>query len=295
MCKRFFRNEKLDEVIFILREILPLANPRKKRLSSAIGKGRRFGGVYRVVNAFMRSLERHLYPWDYSYDQRIVATGAFRRDIELAIKIMHLLKGKAAKFDWILGCALNADFTVYTDATTTVGGIGGHLSDGQWFQTRWTEVTLHKTQNRDIIWRELSAIIVAITLLGSKLKNKSICIWTDSMPCKDMLVKMRANFHREDLQILINFICLTAVKMEFNIFAFHVKGKVNFIADALSRFQPKPFAMKHRFKRMPQKYETEKTETNYLLQKCADLCQGITVAEQHLVMNKTEMNQKKLV
>lgn len=139
------------------------------------------------------------------------------------------------------------DFVIICDASMNVG-LGGLISDGTYFQSRWESIDLHidRRSQRDIQFRELLAIYGAIVNLseryGSTLCDKSIHIHTDNIACKYLCRSFSAKLARADLQILLNHICLICVQKRLHVFMSHIAGEDNTIADALSRFYPNPLA-----------------------------------------------------
>ena len=77
----------------------------------------------------------------------------------------------------------------------------------------------------------------------------------------------------------------------FHIYARHIKGENNKIADALSRFDKNPFSAANQYKNMPLRYNSrhKNREAKVILQQCADLCKNIVILEENLCMNRTEL------
>ena len=143
-------------------------------------------------------------------------------------------------FSFILEPINEPDIVIHTDASSKVG-IGGWSNLGHFFQNKWTDISSSNPKVKDIQWRELSAIYVMMKSLENILHNKIIHIYTDNEAVKYMLIKMRAKLYRPDLQILINDICKSAIKIQYNFWIDHIPGKEKVIADNLSRFYNNPF------------------------------------------------------
>lgn len=291
----FIPDDFIDKAIVLVISFTRRVRIQKKEFSSAIGRVRRIGSMVRVANAFARSLEVHLYPWDYERVEWLLVVGVLLSDLFFLCKMLRLMRGMRVKLDFILLCPNNADVVCYTDAATTIGGIGGHFNNGEWFQVKWADLQFHRSDNRDIVWRELAAVVVAILMQRLILKEKAICAWTDSSPAVGMLISMRASLKRPDCQTLINWLCETALITNFHIYVRHIKGENNTIADALSRFKGNPFETANKYRNMPSHYNAthRNREAKDLLQQCADLCKDIVIAEENLCMNKTELARKK--
>ena len=167
---------------------------------------------------------------------------AVKRDFEFTICAMELAHEEGASFSSFFKPQPESfDITIFTDASKTIG-VGGISSTGYYFQHKWTEIDLSEPEKRDIQWRELCAVFMAIHCLQGELSGKSVHIYTDNDPVKWMLIKMRSRLARPDLQIIINKICEILLEQHIEIWLDHIPGEENKCADASSCYFPKPLA-----------------------------------------------------
>ena len=148
-------------------------------------------------------------------------------------------------FDFFLKRRDVPDFVWYTDAAGVHGGIGGysHMPNGRWFQCAWSEIKGLDVTNVCIQWKEMVAIVVALTLNIKSFRNKVIHIWCDNKPVVDMLIAFRATLSRTDLQGLIHRIARLLIQNNVHLWINHIDGEANNAADALSRFLPEPLKL----------------------------------------------------
>jgi hypothetical protein len=218
---------------------------------SVIGKARHMATIYKPLHAFARSLEVFI-----PYSNRFVKLGKgpkiknsplLKSRIQVLIDCAEIANRVGVPFSYFFRPDSNDfSFTIITDASMI--GIGGLISDGSFFQNRWSDVSLriNHPSERDIQWRELAAIFAALFSLehryGDQLTDTYIHIFTDNSACKYFLIKMAAPLSRPDLQTLINEICMLCVRRRIHLWLDHIPGVQNTIADALSRFYPSPFS-----------------------------------------------------
>ena len=130
------------------------------------------------------------------------------------------------------------DLELLTDAASTVGF--GCYFNGQWFQGRWLP---HMSINRDkgisIEWQEPFPIVVACALWHPHFAGKRIQFWCDN----ESVVAIINSGHSKAPRVmdLLRFLVLVSMHHNFFVWARHVPGVSNDIADALSRFQIERF------------------------------------------------------
>ena len=235
--------EKYDKYVTAVKLFLSKPRATQHEFLSHIGRARHMGTIYRVLNAFARGLET----WAYSVKKLtdfIDITPAVARDFEILLAGMKLAHSEGAPFSSFFRYSKGpstTDITIFTDASLTVG-IGGISSTGHYFQQKWQDFALSHPQKRDILWRELSAVFVAIHALAPILSRRFIRVYTDNEAVKWMLIKMRSKLTRPDLQILINKICMLLLKYHIQFWIDYIRGEDNITADALSRYKPNPLA-----------------------------------------------------
>ena len=160
----------------------------------------------------------------------------------------HIRLGKAARLDlaaWALflenfnGVSLllndqwqsSEKLELFTDAS----GLGfAGLLQGQWFQGRWPPFW----QQFHIAIKELFPIVLALRLWPNSLKDQRLLVLCDN----EAVVHVINNQTSKDKDLMSLIRQLTVALMNNNLIlrAKHVPGKLNIIADALSRFQDTP-------------------------------------------------------
>ena len=128
----------------------------------------------------------------------------------------------------------NDDLQLFTDAS---GGVGfGGFFNGKWFQGKWPNST---SNTHSIAWMEFFPVVVAIVLWGDGLKGKRIIIRSDNEAVVAIVNKQTSKCPR--IMKLVRFFVLQCLKRNLAFCARHIEGKLNDIADALSRFQMERF------------------------------------------------------
>jgi hypothetical protein len=123
--------------------------------------------------------------------------------------------------------------SLFTDASGTLGY--GGLFDNAWFQSRWLPCQQLSQPGISILWQELFAINIACHLWGPHWACKRIQFHCDNQGVVDVINSKRSKIPR--VMDLIRDLTLCTLKHNFYFRAVHIPGKINEIADSLSRFQ----------------------------------------------------------
>ena len=179
-----------------------------------------------------------------------------RRLIDLVIGVkkqwLHIRLSKGAKCDlkmWLVflqdfnGCAIipeqfwrdECDLQLFTDASGSVG-YGGYFK-GMWFQGKWPWGD--NDTKKSIAWLEFFPVVVSVALWGDSLKGKRILVRSDNEAVVAIINKQTSRC--PDIMRLVRFFVLQCLKLCLCISARHIPGKINDIADSLSRFQMRRF------------------------------------------------------
>lgn len=130
------------------------------------------------------------------------------------------------------------EMNLFTDASGKIG-YGGFFQ-GEWFYGSWPDAIFNElTEKVSISFQELYPIVVAAILWGERWKRKRIIFHCDNQGTCFILNKGRSK--SADIMRLMRRITLVAAQYSFTFTAQHVKGSLNTIADALSRFQLEEF------------------------------------------------------
>lgn len=131
-----------------------------------------------------------------------------------------------------------SDICLYTVASSTMG-FGGYY-DGKWFQGKWpSEIQNLGDDPLSMALLELYPIVVAAVLWGHKWSGMRIKFWCDNLATVQIIKKRRSKSPMI-MKLLRKLTWISAID-NFIILCDHVPGKINFIADSLSRFQMSRF------------------------------------------------------
>jgi hypothetical protein len=125
---------------------------------------------------------------------------------------------------------LAADLYIYTDATPT--SFGGFYAN-KWFQGQFPPAFFKEKQSMALC--ELYPIVMAAVLWGDRWAQKRILFYCDNEATVQIINKGRSKV--PSLMNLMRRLTFHSASCNFTIHAKHIPGKINRIADALSRFQ----------------------------------------------------------
>ncbi len=167
-----------------------------------------------------------------SPNQKIILSSGSKSDLNTWLLFLENFNGVSIIQDqkW-LG---QDDIQLFTDASGTQG-FGGFLS-GKWFQGKWPQ-DVCRTQS--IAWMEFFPIIVSIVVWGRDLQGKRIILRSDNKAVVSIINKQTSKCPK--IMSLVRFYVLQCLKLNISLYANHIPGKDNDIADALSRFQMRRF------------------------------------------------------
>ncbi|XP_062566915.1 uncharacterized protein LOC134229226 [Saccostrea cucullata] len=129
-----------------------------------------------------------------------------------------------------------SDISLYTDASSTIG-YGGYYY-GEWFQGKWPpEIQDLGDDTLSMALLELYPIVVAAVIWGHKWSGKRIKFWCDNLATVQIIKKRRSKSPM--IMKLLRKLTWISANNNFLVLCDHVPGKINIIADSLSRFQMK--------------------------------------------------------
>ncbi|XP_070572205.1 uncharacterized protein [Ptychodera flava] len=130
-----------------------------------------------------------------------------------------------------------SDMELYTDASGI--GHGGYFI-GHWFQERWdSNLRLDSDPALSIAFQELYPIVIAALLWGHLWARKRILFHCDNSATVHIINKGRSK--SPIIMKLMRRLVILAATHHFMFHAEHIPGKLNTIADSLSRFQMQRF------------------------------------------------------
>lgn len=125
------------------------------------------------------------------------------------------------------------DFQVSSDAAGTLGY--GALFKRDWFAGAWSSAQMPLS----IAYKELFPVVLAAALWGPRWSSRRVEFCSDNMAVVEVL---RSGTSRDpNLMALLRRLSLLAAQHCFSFTATHIAGKLNPVADALSRFNFQEF------------------------------------------------------
>ena len=130
-----------------------------------------------------------------------------------------------------------ADMHLFTDATDKA--FGG-IFQNKWFQSLFPkDLLILDNHSPSMALLELYPIVIACFLWGKQWNKKRILFHCDNMATVQILNKGRSK--NNVISKLMRMLTWITAQCNFTVHAEHVPGKLNDIADAISRFQMKKF------------------------------------------------------
>jgi hypothetical protein len=227
---------------FLLRAVPPSRRSIPvEMLHSMIGVLRHYATVMPVLYGSLNHLQGQLVAAQNSakLPQFLNLNAASRKELEFWR--MTLLAGLRDHGVWTCPASFllrpatkSADFTIYTDAATTLGG--GYIVSGQSFgHWLWSpeEVNIFTSHPASINVLELAAVVVAIFENASIFRNSTVSVFVDNTSAVSWVNTLRSS--SPEAQPWISLLVLICVSLNIHICATHILGEKNVIADGLSR------------------------------------------------------------
>ena len=223
---------KLNDLLQELESWFGFRKTSKRRFLSLIGKLSFAAKVVPAGRLFLRRLI-NLSTTVSQLHHHITLNSQARADIQWWLQFLPEWNGKAMFLDttWVSA----PDLQFYTDAS---GGKGyGAYFAGAWLRGDWQPH--QQLPRRSIQWQEMFTILAAATTWAQRLRGKRICFCCDNQA----IVKSweRKSVKHPQIADLFRRLFLLAANNNFTLALIHVPGKVNSIADALSRNQMSRF------------------------------------------------------
>eukprot|EP01083_Nonionella_stella_P083151 229765_1 len=257
-------HKKCARYIADIREVQALDWVPATRLNTIRGRARHAMQFERNIAVAARNLDLYVCG-PHNKDRKLIKmSNSLYLDLEFLIQGMIRARDIGVSFEHFLKKRDDHDTVIYTDAAKVYGGIGGYIHEpnGTWFQSDWDGIDEH--EKRDIQWKELMAVLIAIHINKQRLRNKVVQFWCDNEPVVGMLRKLRAKLSRPDLQFLLLQVASLLMTYEIMPDWQHIAGDDNDYADKLSRFLPVP--------KLPFKIRKNATSCKQVLQNLNQMC-----------------------
>lgn len=228
--------DKVDQLKSLLNFAMVKRSLRLKEIQSLVGSLNFFSKG--VPNA--RAFNRRFYDATSGIKKshhHIKITEDLKQDIRMWLYFLENFNGVRLIHDkeWIS----NHNINLYTDSSGNSSLGCGAYCNGSWcfwqWPTDWEEETF-----KEMSFLELVPILLSISLWGQKLfKNKKIIMHTDNQALVSIINKQTSKSKR--VMMLVRKMVLLLLENNIMFKAQHIYGKVNNIADALSRKQFQKF------------------------------------------------------
>ena len=241
-------NDKRVLLVFMLLKLKQKGRSDKKTMEQLIGRLQNVSLVIFPGKAFVRRLEAALHLLRFDYNVPFNLSSFVLEDIDWWLKILQQPELCCTSFDLLLKHPSDGDYTLWSDATTTIGG-GGYAMNKQkqilfYYQFDWAETILqHVVQIRklEIDVLELLLSVVGIILLTPYLTNNTVTIYNDNPGAAGAIRTKAPRLYRLDMQCLIRHLAFHAIENKFYFWGVHYtvkNGHPMQLADDLSRFAP---------------------------------------------------------
>lgn len=223
--------ERLVEIDVLIDSFSTRDSCTVKEIKSLLGKLFFVSKCVVASRAFTRRMV-HLIRGSHRGSVRVALGSAFHADLRWWRTFLHEFNGVSLLSLSSLALAESVHFHIFTDASDAAAGasFGSH-----WFVYEWTPAE----SARSTCWKEIRALVLAVSTFGGSLSGKRVALWCDNQPMVDAVSSMRSSSDlvmsqvREFYLLCALHRCLIRVK--------HIKGEDNRAADFLSRLNLKAF------------------------------------------------------
>ena len=169
-------------------------------------------------------------------DQKVFITPEAKSDLKMWLHFLENWNGVSLFLEDEETHANKLD--LYTDASGTLG-FGGYFQ-GEWFYGEWPKEILDRLTKRvSICFQELLPVVMAAILWGKHWSRKRIIFHCDNEGAVYILNK--GSSACPDIMKLMRRLTLVAAEHSFSYKALHIPGRLNKIADKISRLQFQEF------------------------------------------------------
>jgi len=215
---------KLDQIQEVLTKFKRRHRASKKQLQSLVGK---LSWVARVIPAgriYLRALIEGIKVLKLA-QHKVILTRVMKLDLDWWSQAMPLLNDTLPIKD-------NRPVTSMVMDSCTLGCGASFGKD--WFYNDW-EIDWPSASKLHINYKEVLCTVLASRRWGHQWRNTKVIVYTDSMVAKGMLTKARSKnaLVTEALKELF----LTSIVYNFQVIPVHLPGKMNVLADRISRIR----------------------------------------------------------
>ena len=223
-------SEKLAEIKIRLESCINLKKITLRELQSLIGLLNFACQVVAPGRAFCRRLIDATCKVNKSH-HKIRVSKAMKADMRVWTSFLSQYNGVTVMLDslWTSNEAIN----LFTDSAGGKNRGFGIFFQGKWAQACWPEHWIKSGILSDITFLELFPIVVAVNIWGSYLRNRKIIFNSDNQAVVTIINKKSSKSER--VMTLVRSLVLSTLTQNIMIKSVFIKGKLNLIADSLSR------------------------------------------------------------
>ena len=224
--------DKLIEVQRALRAALGRKKLSLREIQSLVGRLNFCCKAIRPGRAFCRRLIDATIGLKRPFHRTRVTEG-MREDMLLWLEFLEQHNGVTIMSDMCWRDNHSLKLHVYTDAA---GGLGfGAFFQNKWAVGEWPAQVQEAELYKDITFKELFPIVLALSLWGSELANQRVIFHCDNMSVVCIINKQSAK--SKPVMWLVRKLVHSCLFYNIVLKAKHIEGSRNDIADAISRFQ----------------------------------------------------------
>ena len=134
---------------------------------------------------------------------------------------------------WMAGPISNFDLELFTDAAGSAGY--GAFHRGAWSAAPWPGAWQVAGLVSNLVLLELFPVVVALEIWGAEFRNLKVRLHCDNLGVVQVI--NRASASSQPVVRLLRYLVLRCLRLNVFLYAVHIPGVKNDIADALSRFQ----------------------------------------------------------
>lgn len=221
-----------DKVDGLKRDVRDLMGQRKvqlRQLQSLLGKLNFACRIIPMGRVFCRRLSAAT-AGIQSPTHFIRLTREHREDLKVWHTFLESYNGRSV---WMEGPVSNCDMDLVTDAAGSTGY--GAFFQGQWSAEAWPDFWVEAGFTRNLVLLELFPVVLAVELWGERWRNLKIRLNCDNMGVVQVINRLSAS--SPPVIRLLRHLVLRCLQINVFLYAVHIPGVDNTLADSLSRFQ----------------------------------------------------------
>ncbi|VDI48290.1 Hypothetical predicted protein [Mytilus galloprovincialis] len=154
-----------------------------------------------------------------------------REDIKVWTSFLEQYNGVTVMIDSLW--TSNDMLELFTDSAGGQNKGFGIYFQGKWAQSCWPKEWAEHDLLKDITYLELFPVVISLHIWGVHLKNKRIIFYVDNQAVVTIINKRTSESNR--VMSLMRNLVFSTLKYNIVLKAEHIPGKINTIADSLSR------------------------------------------------------------